>query len=95
MLPYVLCGDCEGEVVPLALWAGMVPPGVGKGSLVAPDYPDSFSSPTEASGIAIAWLVRIKSAEAQFVRSYGGNGFERLVERINPDLLNLRRKSIV
>jgi hypothetical protein len=60
-------------------------------------YPESFSTFEESAGCGriIAWLLPITSKEAEYVRSRGWSEFETLLEKENPDLLNLNRSSIV
>lgn len=58
--------------------------------------PDSFQVCRETpEPVVIAWLVPITDDEAKFVRAKGREAFERALELADPDLLDLRRASIV
>ncbi len=41
------------------------------------------------------WLIPIRTEEAQFVEQHGWSAFEDQLEAVNPDLLDLKRKSVV
>lgn len=60
-------------------------------------YPESFGQHVDANGkgIAIAWLAPITLAEAEFVRTHGWSKFEAMLERLDPDLLDDWRASVV
>jgi hypothetical protein len=60
-------------------------------------FPDSFATYKSSKGIScvIAWVVPITSQEAEFAKTNGWEAFEDRLASIDPDLLDLRRKSIV
>jgi hypothetical protein len=60
-------------------------------------YPEPFSVFEESTGLmrVIAWLIPVTVSEAEFVRSHGWSRFESLIEKHDPDLLNLKRDSLV
>jgi hypothetical protein len=59
--------------------------------------PDSFATYRSPAGVAcvLAWLVPITRDEAAFVKTGGWDAFEDQLVRVDPDLLNLSRGSIV
>lgn len=59
--------------------------------------PDSFATYKSPEGISciFAWLVPITSQEAAFAKTKGWETFEDRLASVDPDLLDLRRKSIV
>lgn len=54
----------------------------------------TYRSPDGVSSI-FAWLVPITSQEAEFAKTKGWEAFEDRLANVDPDLLDLRRKSIV
>ncbi len=63
----------------------------------APTFlPDTFAVCRDGeSAIAIGWLIPITGSEARYARQHGADAFEEQLERAQPDLLDLRRASIV
>jgi hypothetical protein len=59
--------------------------------------PDSFATYESPTGIAcaFAWLVPITSQEAKFAIANGWEAFEDKLASVDPDLLDLERKSVV
>jgi hypothetical protein len=58
--------------------------------------PESFASCREGDeAIVFAWLVPITAAEAHYIREHGSHAFEDLMERLDPDVLDLERQGIV
>ncbi|MDZ5711382.1 suppressor of fused domain protein [Jeotgalibacillus haloalkalitolerans] len=45
--------------------------------------------------IIMAWLIPVTAEEAAFINQYGGEAFEDLLEREDPDLTDLGRVSLV
>jgi hypothetical protein len=60
-------------------------------------FPDSFATYTSPEGrsCVFAWLVPITCKEAEFVRHKGWERFEDELYRSNPNLIDLKRESIV
>jgi Suppressor of fused protein (SUFU) len=60
-------------------------------------FPDSFSSfkSSHYGNIVMVWLIPITLSESNFLRTNGWEAFESLLETKDPDLLNLRRKSMI
>lgn len=60
-------------------------------------FSDDFHVHQSSSGeqVFIVWLVPITAAEASFVREQGHEAFEDMLEKLDPDLLDLSRASIV
>lgn len=59
-------------------------------------FPESFQVCRETpEPVVFAWLVPITETEATFVRAQGREAFEHALELADPDLLDLRRASIV
>jgi hypothetical protein len=87
----------RGDVI----WTETVRSNLGKLNsfyVTLPVYlPDSFSTHVENNGhpVVLSWLVPISDAEARYVRSEGWSQFEDLLQRENPDLLDLERMSLV
>jgi hypothetical protein len=87
----LLRGDVVGPRGPL------VPGSVLQAFYVAlPVYlPDAFAvTRSEGHDVAVAWLVPVSPAEADYVRSQGWDRFEDLLVDVNPDLNDLYRKSL-
>lgn len=58
-------------------------------------FPDPFHTVTGVDpAVYFVWLVPVMKAEATFVRNHGWDKFETLLEKQNPDLLNLNRKPV-
>jgi hypothetical protein len=79
---------------------GTLIPGTGMEALYVspPVYlPDAFASYKSPEGVScvFAWLVPITSDEAGFVRTKGWEAFEDRLVSLDPDLLDLSRRSIV
>ena len=60
-------------------------------------FPDEFHVYESSSGeqVYLVWLVPITAAEASFVREQGHEAFEDILEKVDPDLLDLSRESCV
>jgi hypothetical protein len=66
--------------------------------VTAPNYfPDEFATTLteDHAEIVLAWLVPITAEESHFVSHYGWSDFEDRLVRINPDLLDFQRCSII
>jgi hypothetical protein len=66
--------------------------------LSPPAYlPEAFATYKSPEGVlcVFAWLVPVTSFEADFVKKKGWEAFEDRLASVNPDLLDLNRKSIV
>lgn len=79
---------------------GTLIPGTGMEALYVspPAYlPDSFATYKSPEGMSciFAWLVPITCQEAEFARTKGWEAFEDRLASVNPDLLDLGRRSIV
>lgn len=58
-------------------------------------FPDEFAVyEQDDKAIAIAWLVPISANEANYVHKHGWSKFEELMERKNPDLVDIHRKPL-
>ena len=59
--------------------------------------PDSFATYNSPEGVCsiFAWLVPITCPEAEFAKTKGWEAFEDRIGSVDPDLLDLRRRSIV
>jgi hypothetical protein len=59
--------------------------------------PDGFANveANDASQRIFAWLIPITTGEAAFVRDQGWSAFEDVLERVGPDLFDLRRVSVL
>lgn len=59
--------------------------------------PDTFATYNSPEGVSciFAWLVPITSQEAEFAKTRGWEAFEDRLASVDPDLLNLGRKSII
>ncbi|SFT02306.1 suppressor of fused domain protein [Marininema halotolerans] len=60
-------------------------------------FPDSFHVFHKDKDVPIvqAWLIPITSAEAKFVHKNGWNKFEDKLEKVDPDLIDFNRTSII
>ncbi|MDQ0201954.1 hypothetical protein J2S10_005165 [Neobacillus ginsengisoli] len=60
-------------------------------------FPDSFDAfkVDDKKTIIMAWLIPITSKEAEFIRQTGWEEFENKLEELNPDLIDLKRESII
>ena len=60
-------------------------------------FPDEFQVYTPPTGdpVVLVWLIPITAAEAQYVNERTWEAFEDLLERVNPDLRDLGRASVV
>ncbi|MDQ0418971.1 hypothetical protein J2Z48_003195 [Croceifilum oryzae] len=60
-------------------------------------FPDSFHVfyPENDIPIVQAWLVPITSAEAGFIRKNGWSKFEDILEKVDPDVIDFNRSSVV
>jgi hypothetical protein len=59
-------------------------------------FPDALAQcPATEPPTVFAWLIPITADEAEFVAVHGWDAFEDLLEACEPDLLDLRRASVV
>jgi hypothetical protein len=77
---------------------GQLFPGAGMTALYVtrPVYfPDDFATFPDVDGdIVISWLVPITTAEAAYVADHGWERFEQLLEQQDPDLTDVKRRSL-
>ncbi|MFP5114839.1 suppressor of fused domain protein [Bacillaceae bacterium C204] len=60
-------------------------------------FPDSFDAfkVDDKKTIIMAWLIPITSKEAEFIRQNGWEEFEDKLEELDPDLIDIKRESII
>lgn len=59
-------------------------------------FPDSFKTFIDSvdTPIVMSWIVPITPKEASFISADGWDRFESILEEVNPDLIDFKRKSI-
>lgn len=58
-------------------------------------FPDEFATYREADrDVVMVWLIPITRSEAEFVRAHGWSRFEDELVKADPDLIDLRRKTL-